>query len=146
MVVLGIVSAYLIGSIPFALVLARRWGGHDLHRVGSGNIGAANVLRASGLRAGVVVAVLDVAKGAAGVILAGQMASQGYAAALAGVAAGVIQVGWLFAPGAMKPEWSGRTSYVIAPDGVVVCGALGASSREALETWLTAARAGKECV
>ena len=66
--VLGVVAAYFIGSIPFALLLARRWGTGDLRRVGSGNIGAANVLRASGVKAGLLVAVLDVAKGAAGVL------------------------------------------------------------------------------
>jgi cytochrome c biogenesis protein CcmG, thiol:disulfide interchange protein DsbE len=37
-------------------------------------------------------------------------------------------------------------TYVVAPDGIVVCGALGESSREALEAWLGAARAGQECV
>ena len=63
MIAAGIAAAYFIGSIPFALLLARLWGGHDLHRVGSGNIGAANVLRASGVRAGVVCAILDIAKG-----------------------------------------------------------------------------------
>ena len=65
-----IVAAYLIGSIPFALLLARRWGKTDLRQVGSGNLGAANVLRATGIRAGVIVAVLDIAKGAASVALA----------------------------------------------------------------------------
>jgi len=37
-------------------------------------------------------------------------------------------------------------TYVVSPDGTVVCGALGESSRAALETWLDAARLGKECV
>ena len=62
--------AYLIGSIPFALLLARRWRVADLRRVGSGNLGAANVMRASGVTAGVLVALLDMAKGAASVWLA----------------------------------------------------------------------------
>jgi glycerol-3-phosphate acyltransferase PlsY len=65
-----LVAAYFIGSVPFALLLARRWGADDLRRIGSGNIGAANALRASGVRAGVLVAVLDIAKGAASVALA----------------------------------------------------------------------------
>lgn len=97
MLVLGTIVAYLIGSIPFALLLARRWGGHDLHRIGSGNIGAANVLRASGVRAGVAVAVLDVAKGAAGVLVAERMSSSGHASAIAGFAAvvGHIYPVWL---------------------------------------------------
>jgi acyl phosphate:glycerol-3-phosphate acyltransferase len=97
MLVLGIVCAYLIGSVPFALLLARRWGGYDLHRVGSGNIGAANVLRASGVRAAVVVAVLDISKGAAGVLVAGRMSGAEHAGAIAGLAAivGHIYPVWL---------------------------------------------------
>jgi acyl phosphate:glycerol-3-phosphate acyltransferase len=51
-----LVVSYLIGSVPFALLLARRWGARDLHRIGSGNIGAANVFRASGATAGILVA------------------------------------------------------------------------------------------
>jgi len=47
-----VLAAYLLGSIPFALILARRWGS-DLRAVGSGNLGATNVMRASGVRAGV---------------------------------------------------------------------------------------------
>jgi glycerol-3-phosphate acyltransferase PlsY len=97
MLVLAVTCAYLIGSIPFALLLARRWGGYDLHRVGSGNIGAANVLRASGVRAGVVVAMLDIAKGSAGVLVAGRIAGGDHAGALAGFAAivGHIYPVWL---------------------------------------------------
>src|SRR5712691_8566247 len=40
---LAIIVAYLIGSVPFALLLARRWGAADLRTLGSGNLGAANV-------------------------------------------------------------------------------------------------------
>jgi len=58
--VVGVVLlAYLIGSIPFALILSRRWSASDLRLVGSGNVGAANVMRASGVKAGVLVALLD---------------------------------------------------------------------------------------
>ena len=52
MPVIAILAAYLIGSVPFALILARRWGAPDLRRIGSGNLGAANVLRASGVTPG----------------------------------------------------------------------------------------------
>jgi glycerol-3-phosphate acyltransferase PlsY len=92
-----IIAAYLIGSIPFALLLARRWGAADLRRVGSGNVGAANVLRASGVTAGVLVAVLDIAKGAASVMLAERISPNPSSAALAGVAAivGHIYPVWL---------------------------------------------------
>ena len=97
MLVLAVLCAYLIGSIPFALLLARRFGGHDLHRIGSGNIGAANVLRASGVRAGIVVAALDIMKGAAGVLVAARMTSMENAGAIAGLAAvvGPIYPVWL---------------------------------------------------
>src|ERR1051325_4195196 len=95
--ILAGVSAYLIGSIPFALLLARRWGKTDLRQVGSGNLGAANVLRASGIRAGVVVAVLDIAKGDASVALALRVAGGPIAPVAAGFAAvvGHIYPVWL---------------------------------------------------
>jgi glycerol-3-phosphate acyltransferase PlsY len=86
-----ILLAYLIGSIPFALLLARRWGSGDIRLIGSGNLGAANVLRASGVTAGLLVAVLDVAKGAASVTLAERLAGAD-AAAVAGLAAVVGHV------------------------------------------------------
>src|SRR5947207_3429635 len=91
-----ILAAYLIGSVPFALLLARRWGA-DLRVVGSGNLGAANVLRASGVKAGVLVAVLDVTKGAVSVILAERFGGNAAAPAAAGVAAivGHIYPVWL---------------------------------------------------
>jgi glycerol-3-phosphate acyltransferase PlsY len=82
-----VVAAYLLGSIPFALVLARRWGGKDLRHVGSGNLGAANVLRASGVSVGVLVALLDVAKGTASVWLAERVSPSGGTQAAAGLAA-----------------------------------------------------------
>jgi glycerol-3-phosphate acyltransferase PlsY len=92
-----IAAAYLIGSIPFALLLARRWGAEDLRRIGSGNLGAANVLRASGLTAGVLVAALDIAKGAVSVVLAQRLGGAGPGPAAAGVAAivGHIYPVWL---------------------------------------------------
>jgi acyl phosphate:glycerol-3-phosphate acyltransferase len=94
---LAIVVAYLVGSVPFALLLARRWGAADLRLVGSGNIGAANVLRASGVRAGVLVAMLDIAKGAASVALASHLSNVAAAPAVAGVSAilGHIYPVWL---------------------------------------------------
>ena len=81
-----ILAAYLIGSIPFALILARRWGA-DLRQVGSGNLGATNVMRASGVSAGMLVAALDIAKGAASVWLATRVGDGGELPAAAGLAA-----------------------------------------------------------
>lgn len=92
----AIVVAYLIGSLPFALLLARRWGA-DIRHVGSGNVGAANVLRATGVRVGVLVALLDIAKGAIGVVLAQRLGGGPAVPAAAGVAAilGHIYPVWL---------------------------------------------------
>jgi len=95
--VVGVVVAYLIGSVPFALIIAKRWGEPDLRRIGSGNLGAANVLRSSGVTAGVLVALLDVGKGAAGVMLAARLDGSNTAPAVAGFAAivGHIYPVWL---------------------------------------------------
>ena len=96
MMTLAVVLAYAIGSVPFALLLARGWGTPDLRRVGSGNLGAANVLRASGVIPGVLVALLDIAKGAVSVTLARHLSDQAAAPAAAGVAAIVGHVYPLF--------------------------------------------------
>jgi glycerol-3-phosphate acyltransferase PlsY len=92
-----ILMAYAIGSIPFALLIARWWGAGDLRGVGSGNLGATNVWRASGVTAGVLVALLDIAKGAVSVTLARHMTDQPAAPAAAGLAAivGHIYPVWL---------------------------------------------------
>ena len=83
-----IALAYLLGSIPFGLILAKLLGGRDVRKSGSGNIGATNVARVAGLAAGISTLLLDTAKGAAAVWLAGRYS--GHSAAmltLAGVAA-----------------------------------------------------------
>src|SRR5580704_11537569 len=92
-----IAAAYLIGSIPFALLLARRWGAADLRRIGSGNLGASNVLRASGPTAAVLVATLDIAKGVVSVVLAQRLGGAGAGPAAAGMAAivGHVYPVWL---------------------------------------------------
>lgn len=97
MLVAIVVCAYLIGSVPFALLLARRWGTRNLHQQGSGNIGAANVFRVSGPLAGVLVALLDIGKGAASVMLADRLTGSSSAPAAAGLAAvvGHIYPVWL---------------------------------------------------
>jgi glycerol-3-phosphate acyltransferase PlsY len=64
-----VLLGYLAGSVPFAYLLARR-AGIDVRRAGSGNVGAANVLRTTGTGRGVVVMALDVLKGAAAVLVA----------------------------------------------------------------------------
>jgi len=65
-----ILTGYLLGSIPFGIILTRLFGAGDLRQIGSGNIGATNVLRTGrkGLAAGTLI--LDGAKGAVAVLLA----------------------------------------------------------------------------
>jgi glycerol-3-phosphate acyltransferase PlsY len=64
-----ILLGYLAGSVPFAFLLARR-AGIDVRFAGSGNVGAANVMRTTGTRRAILVMSLDVAKGALAVALA----------------------------------------------------------------------------
>ncbi len=65
-----IAAAYLSGSIPFGLLLARAVAGKDVRTEGSGNIGATNVARVVGKKLGAVVLILDALKGALPVIAA----------------------------------------------------------------------------
>jgi len=93
---LVVAAAYLIGSIPFSFLVARAFGVHDVRRVGSGNVGATNVLRSAGKAAGALALVLDVGKGAAAAALAGRLAS-GEALPAAAALAAVV--------GHMFPVW-----------------------------------------
>ena len=79
-------AGYLLGSIPFGVVLARAFGLGDLRRVGSGNIGATNVLRTGNKTAAALTLVLDGGKGAAAVLIARALAAED-AVQLAGFAA-----------------------------------------------------------
>ena len=62
--------AYLLGSIPFSYVVARAFGVPDVREVGSGNVGASNVMRSAGVTAGVLAFGLDTLKGTAAVLIA----------------------------------------------------------------------------
>jgi glycerol-3-phosphate acyltransferase PlsY len=64
------VAAYLLGAIPFSLIVGKLFYKVDLREKGSGNLGATNVYRVFGWRAGLGVALLDVAKGAVAVWVA----------------------------------------------------------------------------
>ncbi|MFI8666851.1 glycerol-3-phosphate 1-O-acyltransferase PlsY [Qipengyuania sp. NPDC077410] len=64
---------YLIGSIPFGLLLTKAAGMGDVRSIGSGNIGATNVLRTGNKGLAVATLVLDLAKGLAPVVIAGQL-------------------------------------------------------------------------
>ena len=69
-------AAYLLGSIPFGLLLTKLFGGGDVRKAGSGNIGATNVARVVGPLAGILTLVFDTAKGAAAVWLAGRFTNE----------------------------------------------------------------------
>ena len=90
-------AGYLLGSIPFGLLLTRLAGLGDIRSIGSGNIGATNVLRTGNKKLAAATLLLDGGKGAAAVLLAGAFA--GEAAALA--AAGGAMLGHSF------PVWLG---------------------------------------
>jgi glycerol-3-phosphate acyltransferase PlsY len=69
-------AAYLLGSIPFGLLLSRLFGGGDVRKAGSGNIGATNVARVAGLLPGILTLLFDAGKGAAAVWLAGRFSNE----------------------------------------------------------------------
>ncbi len=73
-----VVLGYLLGSIPFGHLIARRQAKVDLRQWGSGKTGATNVLRAVGHKAATVVALLDISKGVLAVILAGLIFGTNY--------------------------------------------------------------------
>ncbi|MTH62006.1 glycerol-3-phosphate 1-O-acyltransferase PlsY [Paracoccus litorisediminis] len=96
-VILWAVIGYLLGSIPFGIVITRALGLGDLRKIGSGNIGATNVLRTGNKPAALATLLLDSGKGAIAVLLARALA--GPEAALAAGAAAFL--GHLF------PVWLG---------------------------------------
>lgn len=86
MLVVILLFSYLLGAIPFAVLVARWFGGVDLRRTGSGNTGAMNTIRSVGKVPGVASGLLDASKGAIAMLIA-NVAHGRDAAALAGAAA-----------------------------------------------------------
>lgn len=82
-----IVVSYLLGAVPFGLILARRFAGIDVRAQGSGNIGATNVARTSGKKLGVLTLILDATKGALPVLTAAWLGQPIAVVAGAGLAA-----------------------------------------------------------
>lgn len=85
---LAVTFAYFLGSIPFAFLLSRQRG-IDLRHTGSGNVGASNVLRTTGVRVAILAMVLDGVKGTIAVIVA-QLLSGGPAASVVAAFASVV--------------------------------------------------------
>jgi glycerol-3-phosphate acyltransferase PlsY len=68
--ILSIIIGYLLGSIPTAYIVSRIRKGIDIRTVGSGNMGAANVMREIGTPEGIFVGLIDIAKGAGAILIA----------------------------------------------------------------------------
>ena len=95
--VLAIILAYLLGSIPMGLLLTKFMGKGDLRRVGSGNIGATNVMRVGGLRMAALTWVLDMLKAVVAVLFGAYVGGDVFA----------IWCGFVAVLGHCYPVWLG---------------------------------------
>ena len=131
--ILAIAFGYILGSIPFALLVSQTRG-VDLRRVGSGNIGAANVLRTSGVPAAVVAMSLDALKGAVAVLLAQRLTAEQIATVAAGFAAvvGHVHPLWLRFRGGKGVATAAGVFGVLAPAALAIAGAV-----FVLAVWIT---------
>ena len=114
-------TAYIVGGIPFAFVLARRWGGTDVRYSGSGNIGAANVLRTTGASVALAVLALDLSKGYVVVFAARSLGADQVIQGLVAVAvvAGHILPAWLKFRGGKGVATACGAFAVLAPAAVL---------------------------
>jgi glycerol-3-phosphate acyltransferase PlsY len=119
--VLPVLIGYVVGSLPIGYLVAQGAGGVDLRRAGSGNVGATNVYRTTGLPTAIAVMVADMAKGAGAVLLAGT----GPAAVAAGVAAvvGHIYPVWLGFKGGKGVATASGVFGVLSPMPALVAAA-----------------------
>ena len=129
---LGLVAAlaYLLGSIPFGVVVTRALGLGDVRAIGSGNIGATNVLRTGNKGAAAATLVLDAAKGGVAVLIARALTAED-GAQLAALAAflGHLYPVWLgFRGGKGVATHLGTLLALAWPAGLLACA-----------TWLAAA-------
>jgi acyl phosphate:glycerol-3-phosphate acyltransferase len=117
------VLAYLLGSIPFGVLITRAMGLGDLRQIGSGNIGATNVLRTGNKAAAAATLVLDAAKGGIAVLLARAFVGPD-AAQVAGLAAflGHLYPVWLgFKGGKGVATFLGTLLALAWPAGLAAC-------------------------
>ena len=123
---LPVLFGYLAGSVPFAFLLARG-AGIDVRLAGSGNVGAANVLRTTGAwRRAIAVMALDAAKGAAAVLVVHLGAGGASLAALTGAAAivGHIYPVWLRFHGGKGVAVAAGVFSVLSPLGTGIAASL----------------------
>jgi glycerol-3-phosphate acyltransferase PlsY len=132
-VVPWILFGYALGSVPFAFLLARRVG-IDVRVAGSGNVGAANVLRTTGMPLGVAVMALDIVKGAASVLAAYAAAGTTHSMAAAGAAAivGHVYPIWLRFHGGKGVAVAAGVFAILAPAATIAAAAVFFSA-----VWLT---------
>jgi glycerol-3-phosphate acyltransferase PlsY len=129
--ILGAIGAYLLGSIPFGLILARLGGYGDIRAIGSGNIGATNVLRTGNTGLAAATLALDMAKGVVAVLV---LAHWGPWAAAVGAVA--VFLGHLF------PVWLGfKGGKGVATACGVLLAYLWPAGVAALAAWLIVAAA-----
>src|SRR5437764_11949984 len=95
MLLAGLALGYLLGSIPFGLILTRLAGLGDIRAIGSGNIGATNVLRTGSKGLAALTLVLDMAKGAVAVLLGAHYGPDTAVLAGGGAVIGHIAPIWL---------------------------------------------------
>jgi glycerol-3-phosphate acyltransferase PlsY len=76
--VIAVIIGYLLGSIPFGVLIGKRTAGVDIRQYGSGRMGTTNVLRTIGRKAAVLAACLDILKGALVVVFAGLIVGESY--------------------------------------------------------------------
>jgi glycerol-3-phosphate acyltransferase PlsY len=119
-----LIVGYLIGSIPFAYLLARRHRGIDLRLAGSGNVGAANLLRTTTKKIGVSAMALDMGKGIATVLVARQIEPGAAGPTVAGIAAvlGHIFPVWLGFKGGKGVATTCGVFAVLAPGATAIAG------------------------
>ena len=118
-----IAGGYLVGSIPFGVVVVRLLRGEDIRKQGSGNIGASNVWRSYGRWLGVPVALLDVAKGFVPAYVGLRVGGE-WVGVLAGSAAmlGHARPVWLgFTKGGKMVATGGGVAFALAPLAAGIC-------------------------
>jgi acyl phosphate:glycerol-3-phosphate acyltransferase len=117
--VLAVTLGYFVGSIPFAYLLSRHRG-IDLRRAGSGNVGASNVLRTTGVRAAVLAMALDGVKGTLAVLMAHLLSAGPVATVVAAFASvvGHVYPVWLRFRGGKGVATAAGAFAVLAPEAL----------------------------